>query len=46
MKNLKPAVTGLRTLVFLSLILGLSGCGQSGPLYMPDDIPKSQRAKK
>lgn len=27
----------------LALLVGLAGCGQKGPLYMPDDEPAAER---
>ncbi len=27
----------------LGMLIGLSGCGQTGPLYMPDETQQSQQ---
>lgn len=43
MKKLNSVVM---TLLCALLVFSLAGCGQTGPLYFPDEIPKSQRAKK
>lgn len=29
-------LAGLLSLMLITTVLGLSGCGQKGPLYMPD----------
>lgn len=32
--------------LILATILGLSGCGQKGPLYLPDEDLKSRKSDK
>nr|WP_083239629.1 lipoprotein [Vibrio scophthalmi] len=32
--------------LFLLSILGLAGCGQTGPLYMPDDAPQNEQSQE
>jgi predicted small lipoprotein YifL len=46
MKKAKLIQTIVPLALLTALLFGLSACGQDGPLYMPDNIPKSQRAKK
>jgi predicted small lipoprotein YifL len=40
MKNCRPA--RLLWLVLVIACIGLAGCGQKGPLYLPDEQPKKQ----
>ncbi|MFO8047012.1 MAG: lipoprotein [Halomonas sp.] len=30
-------------ILVLALLVGLAGCGQKGPLYLPDDEPATQQ---
>ncbi|EGU29517.1 MULTISPECIES: LPS translocon maturation chaperone LptM [Vibrio] len=32
--------------LFLLSMLGLAGCGQTGPLYMPDDAPQNEQSQE
>lgn len=38
-------VRGFALASFMALALLLAGCGQSGPLYMPDKVPESQKPR-
>ncbi|WP_439333296.1 LPS translocon maturation chaperone LptM [Vibrio aquaticus] len=29
--------------LFIFTLLGLAGCGQTGPLYMPNDAPQNEQ---
>ncbi len=29
----------LKTILLISMVLGMTGCGKKGPLISPDDIP-------
>ncbi|WP_420835069.1 LPS translocon maturation chaperone LptM [Vibrio galatheae] len=29
--------------LFIFSVLGLAGCGQTGPLYMPEDAPQTEQ---
>ncbi|WP_442807068.1 LPS translocon maturation chaperone LptM [Vibrio bivalvicida] len=29
--------------LFIFSVLGLAGCGQTGPLYMPEDAPQQEQ---
>ncbi|WP_443088479.1 LPS translocon maturation chaperone LptM [Vibrio sp. LaRot3] len=31
--------------LFLLSVLGLAGCGQTGPLYMPDDSQQNEQTQ-
>ncbi|WP_439333278.1 LPS translocon maturation chaperone LptM [Vibrio viridaestus] len=33
------------TALFMLSMLALSGCGQTGPLYMPKDSPQSEQTQ-
>ncbi len=35
-KCYRQILAGLLSLMLVTTLLGLSGCGQKGPLYMPD----------
>ncbi|MBD0787882.1 lipoprotein [Vibrio plantisponsor] len=39
--KMKKSITAL----FLLSALALAGCGQTGPLYMPDDAQNSEQSK-
>ncbi|WP_425425262.1 LPS translocon maturation chaperone LptM [Vibrio sonorensis] len=32
--------------LFIFSILGLAGCGQTGPLYMPEDAPQNEQSSQ
>ncbi|WP_408063502.1 LPS translocon maturation chaperone LptM [Vibrio renipiscarius] len=32
--------------LFLLSMLGLVGCGQTGPLYMPSDAPQNEQSQE
>ncbi|WP_407701894.1 LPS translocon maturation chaperone LptM [Vibrio ostreae] len=38
---MKKSITAL----FLLSVMTLAGCGQTGPLYMPDDAQKSEQSQ-
>ncbi|MGY5580519.1 LPS translocon maturation chaperone LptM [Vibrio cincinnatiensis] len=38
---MKKSVTAL----FLLSVLALAGCGQTGPLYLPDDAQQSEQSQ-
>ncbi|MGC9421305.1 MULTISPECIES: LPS translocon maturation chaperone LptM [Vibrio] len=38
---MKKSVTAL----FLLSVLALAGCGQTGPLYLPDDTQQSEQSQ-
>ncbi|MGY3571043.1 LPS translocon maturation chaperone LptM [Vibrio paucivorans] len=31
--------------LFMFSVLALAGCGQTGPLYMPEDAPQNEQAQ-
>ncbi|WP_425275718.1 LPS translocon maturation chaperone LptM [Vibrio profundi] len=35
----------LITALFMLSVIGLSGCGQTGPLYMPDEPQQSEQSQ-
>ncbi|QXO17483.1 MULTISPECIES: lipoprotein [Vibrio] len=39
--KMKKSITAL----FLLSVMTLAGCGQTGPLYMPDDAQKSEQSQ-
>ncbi|QTF92627.1 lipoprotein [Halomonas sp. BM-2019] len=41
MRRLAPATLALS--LALAMALGLAGCGQKGPLYLPDDERTAER---
>jgi predicted small lipoprotein YifL len=42
MKNRLPARLLWLVLVFTGAGIGLAGCGQKGPLYLPDEQPQKK----
>jgi predicted small lipoprotein YifL len=36
-------MTHRRALALIVLVAGLSACGQTGPLYLPDEVPDNQK---
>jgi len=37
--------TARLTLLFLATLILLAGCGQKGPLYLPDEQPEEEEAR-
>ncbi|MEZ9060323.1 lipoprotein [Vibrio pelagius] len=35
----------LITALFMLSVMGLSGCGQTGPLYLPDDAQQNEQSQ-
>ncbi|KAB0300433.1 lipoprotein [Vibrio fortis] len=35
----------LITALFMLSVIGLSGCGQTGPLYLPDDAQQNEQSQ-